>query len=46
MQAIPGLKTTFRIIKNGSGAAVTAGNTVTVHATGVVKEVRAVPTAS
>jgi peptidylprolyl isomerase len=30
--------TVYNILKEGSGAAVTAGATVTVHATGVVKE--------
>ena len=38
MQSIAGLATTFQTKKAGSGAAVAAGNTVTVHATGVVKE--------
>ena len=32
------MKTTYNIIKKGEGRAVQAGNTVTVHATGIVKE--------
>merc|ERR1719293_594179 len=35
---IPGYKTTYDILKPGSGAGVVAQNTVTVHATGVVGE--------
>jgi FKBP-type peptidyl-prolyl cis-trans isomerase len=38
MEPIPGFKTLRRIIKAGSGAAVTKGNIVTVHAAGSVKE--------
>merc|ERR1712224_886652 len=38
MEKIPGYETTKRIIKAGSGAAIQKGNTVTVHATGVVLE--------
>jgi len=38
MQALPGYDTTWMIEKEGAGAAVVAKNTVTVHATGVVKE--------
>ena len=39
MEAIPGINTTKRTVTAGSGdAEVEAGNTVTVHATGVVKE--------
>ena len=37
-QSIPGIATTYKILKAGSGRAVQAGNTVTVHATGVVKQ--------
>ena len=38
MTPISGYNTTYRIIKEGAGAAVTKGASVTVHATGVVKE--------
>merc|ERR1712038_949082 len=38
MSAIPGYQTTFEELKAGSGAKVEKGRTVTVHATGVVKE--------
>merc|ERR1712160_40512 len=38
MEAIAGINTTFRIIKAGSGNAITKGCSATVHATGVVKE--------
>lgn len=39
MTAAPGCDgTVYNILKEGSGAAVSQGNTVTVHATGVVKE--------
>mmetsp|Transcript_14600 Transcript_14600/g.30873 ORF Transcript_14600/g.30873 Transcript_14600/m.30873 type:complete len:117 (-) Transcript_14600:326-676(-) len=38
MEAIPGYKTTRRTLKEGSGASVVKGATVTVHATGIVKE--------
>merc|ERR1712038_42724 len=38
MTTISGYKTTYKIIKQGAGSTVTAGNTVTVHATGVIKE--------
>ena len=38
MTAIPGYQTTYEILKAGSGDAVAKGKTVTVHATGVVKE--------
>ena len=38
MSAIPGYQTTFEELKAGSGAKVEKGKTVTVHATGVVKE--------
>ncbi|KAL1503983.1 hypothetical protein AB1Y20_010399 [Prymnesium parvum] len=37
-QALPGYKTTYRTISEGSGAEVRKGSSVTVHATGVVKE--------
>ncbi len=36
VKTIAGLKTTYVQKKAGAGAAVSAGNTVTVHATGVV----------
>ena len=36
--SISGMATTYTIVKAGSGAAVSAGNTVVVHATGVVGE--------
>ena len=35
---IPGYATKYTILKSGEGAAVAKGKTVTVHATGVVKE--------
>ena len=35
---IAGIKTTYKILKEGNGNAVTKGANVTVHATGVVKE--------
>ena len=38
MQSIAGLATTYQVLKEGSGAEVTKGSTVTVHATGVVAE--------
>jgi len=39
MSAIPGCKTTFEVVSPGNGGpTVTKGNTVTVHATGVVVE--------
>jgi FKBP-type peptidyl-prolyl cis-trans isomerase len=38
MEAISGFKTLKRIIKAGSGPVVAPGMTVTVHATGSVKE--------
>lgn len=38
MESISGFRTLKRIITPGSGAKVVAGNTVTVHATGSVKE--------
>ncbi|CAD7923689.1 unnamed protein product [Amoebophrya sp. A120] len=38
MVAIPGFKTTYEVLKPGQGAAVAKSATVTVHATGVVKE--------
>mmetsp|Transcript_21905 Transcript_21905/g.43486 ORF Transcript_21905/g.43486 Transcript_21905/m.43486 type:complete len:117 (+) Transcript_21905:47-397(+) len=38
MQALPGYKTTFKIIKEGSGNAITKGSNATVHATGVIVE--------
>jgi|TARA_B110000977_G_scaffold139447_1_gene176995 hypothetical protein len=38
MQPIDGVATTMEILKAGSGAAVTKGDTVTVHATGTVVE--------
>lgn len=37
-QSLPGYKTTYKILKPGSGAAVKAGANATVHATGVIKE--------
>jgi hypothetical protein len=33
MSAIPGIKTTFELVKAGSGAVVAKGSNVTVHAT-------------
>eukprot|EP00933_Yihiella_yeosuensis_P020360 TRINITY_DN1632_c1_g1_i2.p1 TRINITY_DN1632_c1_g1~~TRINITY_DN1632_c1_g1_i2.p1 ORF type:complete len:242 (+),score=27.87 TRINITY_DN1632_c1_g1_i2:107-727(+) len=38
VQEIPGIKTTYEILKPGDGKTVAKGATVTVHATGVVKE--------
>ena len=38
MPALPGYATTYEIVKPGAGPAVSKGNTVTVHATGVVKQ--------
>mmetsp|Transcript_247 Transcript_247/g.619 ORF Transcript_247/g.619 Transcript_247/m.619 type:complete len:126 (-) Transcript_247:86-463(-) len=38
MDPIAGYATTMKIVSPGDGAAVKAGDTVTVHATGVVKE--------
>lgn len=38
MQAVPGIKTTYELVKPGSGKTVTKGTTVTVHATGIVKQ--------
>ena len=38
MTAIPGHATIYQILRAGSGDAVVKGKTVTVHATGVVKE--------
>ena len=38
MTAIPGYQTTYEILKEGSGDKVEKSKTVTVHATGVVKE--------
>eukprot|EP01059_Diplonema_ambulator_P030714 TRINITY_DN5365_c0_g1_i2.p1 TRINITY_DN5365_c0_g1~~TRINITY_DN5365_c0_g1_i2.p1 ORF type:complete len:118 (+),score=26.13 TRINITY_DN5365_c0_g1_i2:52-405(+) len=38
MQSIPGLQTTFKILKAGAGRVVAKGDTVTVHATGIVQE--------
>ena len=35
---LPGYKTTYTVLTPGSGSSVTKGRTVTVHATGVVKE--------
>ena len=35
---IKGFKTTYKIIKPGSGPSVEKGAQVTVHATGIVKE--------
>ena len=35
---IPGYATKYTILKSGGGAAVAKGKTVTVHATGVIKE--------
>mmetsp|Transcript_17005 Transcript_17005/g.46818 ORF Transcript_17005/g.46818 Transcript_17005/m.46818 type:complete len:156 (-) Transcript_17005:166-633(-) len=39
-QAIPGIKTTYKVLKEGKkpGAVVEVGDTVTVHATGTVHE--------
>lgn len=38
MTAVPGCDTTYEIVTEGTGAEVKAGQTVTVHATGVVQE--------
>eukprot|EP01063_Lacrimia_lanifica_P041170 TRINITY_DN953_c0_g1_i1.p2 TRINITY_DN953_c0_g1~~TRINITY_DN953_c0_g1_i1.p2 ORF type:complete len:117 (+),score=49.30 TRINITY_DN953_c0_g1_i1:60-410(+) len=38
MQSIQGLQTQYRVVRAGAGRAVQKGNTVTVHATGTVKE--------
>eukprot|EP00669_Euglena_mutabilis_P013074 TRINITY_DN7821_c0_g1_i1.p3 TRINITY_DN7821_c0_g1~~TRINITY_DN7821_c0_g1_i1.p3 ORF type:complete len:119 (+),score=42.87 TRINITY_DN7821_c0_g1_i1:64-420(+) len=40
MQSIPGLRTTYRVVTQGpaGGKTVLKGSTVTVHATGIVKE--------
>ena len=38
MTSIPGYKTTYQIIKPGTGDGIKARDKVTVHATGVVKE--------
>ena len=38
MQSIPGVETTYETIKAGSGPTVAARDTVTVHATGTVKQ--------
>jgi peptidylprolyl isomerase len=38
MAEIPGYKTTYTVVTPGSGQTVAKGNTVTVHATGIVKE--------
>jgi len=40
MQSIPGLRTTYRVVTQGQagGKTVSKGSTVTVHATGIVKE--------
>ena len=38
MPALPGYATTYEVVKPGAGPAVSKGNTVTVHATGVVKQ--------
>ena len=38
MTAIPGYQTTYEILKHGDGNTVQKNKTVTVHATGVVKE--------
>ncbi len=38
MVGIAGYNTTYEVLQAGNGAAVAKGNTVTVHATGVVKE--------
>merc|ERR1712226_1266703 len=38
MTAIPGYQTTYELLKAGAGDKVGKGNTVVVHATGVVKE--------
>merc|ERR1719420_1834369 len=38
MEQLPGYKTTYEQLKAGSGAQVSKGATVTVHATGIVKE--------
>jgi len=38
MAALPGYATTYDIVEEGNGRDVKKGDTVTVHATGVVKE--------
>merc|ERR1719276_241363 len=38
MEPVPGYRTTKQTLQEGSGKEVTKGATVTVHATGVVKE--------
>ena len=38
MPSIPGYKTTYELVKPGSGPTVAKGATVTVHATGTVKD--------
>ena len=38
MQTIPGLRTTYQILKAGSGRTVKKEDKVTVHATGIVQE--------
>ena len=38
MQSIPGLATTYKVLKAGAGRAVAKGDKVTVHATGIVAE--------
>ena len=41
MQALPGYATTFKTLKPGQGASVAKGDTVTVHATGIVQQTNA-----
>merc|ERR1712137_1235343 len=38
MQEVPGHATTFETMKAGAGPAIKKGDSITVHATGVVKE--------
>mmetsp|Transcript_49414 Transcript_49414/g.92622 ORF Transcript_49414/g.92622 Transcript_49414/m.92622 type:complete len:116 (-) Transcript_49414:242-589(-) len=38
MQAVPGCKTQYEILKPGTGKAIEAGSSPTVHATGVVQQ--------
>ena len=38
MQALPGFATTYKTIRPGSGEAVSKGDTITVHATGIVQQ--------
>eukprot|EP01060_Flectonema_neradi_P030004 TRINITY_DN426_c0_g1_i1.p1 TRINITY_DN426_c0_g1~~TRINITY_DN426_c0_g1_i1.p1 ORF type:complete len:147 (+),score=40.41 TRINITY_DN426_c0_g1_i1:183-623(+) len=38
MQSIEGYKTTYKILKEGDGQVVAKGDTVTVHATGIVQQ--------